>query len=163
MNWTAFEIAVNVYQSLLCLYFLKHCVHIHRPSVLKDSLCVLALAGFLTLYLFFDVPFSDVAGALIHFVWLMSVSDDPWYLKALWITIKEIIIIFIAGTMTWIFMFISPDYDLLLLPGPIRFFYVVTANMAFTILFFTLAQLKSRRHIQSYSVLGIFFFLNIAR
>lgn len=160
MNWTAFEIAVNVYQSLLCLYFLKRCVHIHRPSLLKDSLCVLALAGFLTLYLFFDIPFSDVAGALIHFVWLMSVSDDPWYLKAFWITLKEILIIFVAGMITQVFLLIVPSHDLLLSPGPVRLVFVIIANMALSIVFFTAAQMRSRRHTQPYSVLTIFFLLN---
>lgn len=162
MAWTLFEIAVNLYQSLLCMYFLKHCVTIHRPSVVKDTLSVLALTGFLTLYLFIEIPFSDAMGALIHFVWLMSVSDDPWYLKAFWITINEIIISFVAGTMIWLFTLISPSYDLLLAPGAIRFFFVLTSNVAFLIIFFTLTQLKSRRHVQSYSVLAIFFFLNLA-
>lgn len=161
MAWTIFEIGVNLYQSLLCYYFLKHCVNISRPSIWKDCLVVLSLAGFLTLYLFFDVPFSDVWGALFHFVWLMSVSDDPWYIKAFWITVKEIIIVFIAGIMTHLFMLITPDHDLLLMPGSIRLFFVLTANLAFTIVFFTLAQLKSRKHIQSFSVLAIFFFLNL--
>ncbi|MBR6571924.1 MAG: GHKL domain-containing protein [Clostridia bacterium] len=162
MAWTAFEIAVNFYQSFLCMYFLKHCVQINRPSLWKDALCFFSVAGFLTLYLFFDVPISDVAGALFHFVWLMSVSDDPWYVKAFWITIKEIIIVSIAGIVTHVFMLIVPDHDMLMVPGFIRFLFVFTATLAFFIVFFTIAQLKSRKHIQSYSVLAIFFFLNLS-
>ncbi len=161
MAWMIFEISVNLYQSLLCMYFLKHCVQIHRPSVVKDGLSVLALTGFLTLYLFFDIPFSDVAGGLIHLIWLRSISDDPWYMQTLWITLKEIIIVSVAGIMTQLFMLIVPEYNMLLEPGIIRLLFVVFANLAMSIVFFTLAQLISRKHMQSYAVLAIFFFLNL--
>ena len=94
-----FEISINLYQSIICVYFLKRCVPVENTVKIADCLCVAACTAFLTLYLFFDIAVTDSINAIIFFVYLRYVSDKRWYVLALWVMVKEVIVVTTVGLM----------------------------------------------------------------
>lgn len=56
MIWTAFEIAVNIFQGLLLLMYVKQGFVYEKKHPAADVLLVALCAGFLTLFLFVDMP-----------------------------------------------------------------------------------------------------------
>ena len=42
IGWMLFEISINLYQSIICVYFLKRCVPVENTVKIADCLCVAA-------------------------------------------------------------------------------------------------------------------------
>ena len=55
MGWTIFEIGVNAYQAFLMIAFLRSQMEAKAAVGCKEALCFLAISGFFTLYLFWDI------------------------------------------------------------------------------------------------------------
>ena len=157
-RWVFFEIAINLFQSGLFLWFIKSRSHISRPSKVADFLAVTACTAFYSLYLFVPVPISDSFDMLIFWVYLLYVSDDRWYISALWVVLKEVISLATIGISMEAFNLItSVSYQSLLLPSPLRIVYVLITNMLLFIVFFTASKMK-----KTYSPIDIhalYFFL----
>ena len=124
--WTIFEIGINLFQSSLYLFFLKSRSHISKPSKAADWVCVLTCTAFYTLYLFFDIPITDSVHIIFLFIYLLIVSDDPWYVSAFWVMVKEAIAIAIVGLMLQLCLILtSGTYEVLMSQGPLRFIFVM--------------------------------------
>ena len=89
--WIIFEIGINLFQSSLYLFFLKSRSHISKPSKVADWVCVLTCTAFYTLYLFFDIPITDSVHIIFLFIYLLIVSDDPWYVSAFWVMLRKLL------------------------------------------------------------------------
>ncbi len=147
VGWTIFEIAVNFYQSVLCLFFLKSCVPIQRPSRIGDALCVAACTAFYTLYLFFDISITDSLSVLLFFIYLRFVSDERWYVIAFWVIVEDAISISIVGFMEQLCLALTAiTHTVLQEPGPSRVVFVISTNLVLFLVFFIFTRRMRNSH-----------------
>jgi len=145
-GWIVFEIAINVFQALLFLHFLKSCVPITRPSRVADAVCVLACAGFYTLYLFFDIGITDSVSATIFFIYLRVVSNERWYILALWTLTKEVIALAVVGLMLELCLVVtSATHELLMQPGTLRIVFVISTNLVLFLVVFIFSHKMNKK------------------
>lgn len=164
VGWIIFEIAINLYQSLLYLFFLKNCVPLAKSSKAMDILCVLACAGFYTLYLFFDIAVTDSLNVLILFLYLLYMSEERWYVLALWVMVKEVIVIATVGFMLQLCQAVtSATHAMLMEIGPLRLVFVISTNLVlFLVLFIFLRKMKKTDSPLSLQALLYFLVTNTA-
>ena len=162
--WTIFEIGINLFQSSLYLFFLKSRSHISKPSKAADWVCVLTCTAFYTLYLFFDIPITDSVHIIFLFIYLLIVSDDPWYVSAFWVMVKEAIAIAIVGLMLQLCLILtSGTYEVLMSQGPLRFIFVMSTNLAMFFVMFVFSKMKRTYSPVEVSALLLFLELNLSR
>lgn len=162
-GWLLFEIGINAFESCLYLFFLKSRLLFSRKTYLADTLCILCYTLFLSMYLFFDLPFSDTFGAVIFIVYLHYACDDRWSNCILWVVFFEIMIIATAGIMLQIFMTsLSIPYDLLLSPSKYRVILVLSANFILFIEVFFFSMIGKQTSSLQLSSLIIFLVSNIS-
>lgn len=161
-TWDIFEIGVNLFESLLFLFFIKNRLHIVKRNLAADLICISTYTVFLSLYTFFPISIPDSVGAIILFVYALYVSKEKWYTCALWVVINEIVVVVIISLTTqgyWILF--SQSYDALLVPGVQRVCYVLISNLALTIVLFFISRIKKRSTSLNWSALFIFLCINI--
>lgn len=158
--WTAFEIFINTFESTLYLCFFKNKLNIAKKSLIADTICLVAYDAFLTSYLFYPIPFPDTIGCIIFFLYALYMSEEKWYICALWAILKEIIVIASVSIVIQSYLHIfSISYDTILEPGIYRVFFVLVFNFILFIVFFTLMRVKRDNTSLHWSAL--FFFLGI--
>lgn len=161
VGWTVFEILINIYQAVIYLLFLKKCVPITRSSRLADCLCVVACAGFLTLYLFFDIPFTDSFNVIIYFLYLRYVSNERWYVLGIWTIVKEVIVVATVGLMLALSRTLtSATHEMLMEPGALRLLFVASTNLVLFLVFFIFSR-RIQRNGSPLAVPALLFFLGI--
>ena len=161
--WIIFEIGINLFQSSLYLFFLKSRSHISKPSKVADWVCVLTCTAFYTLYLFFDIPITDSVHIIFLFIYLLIVSDDPWYVSAFWVLVKEAIAIAIVGLMLQLCLILTPGtYEVLMSQGPLRFIFVMSTNLAMFFVMFFFSKMKRTYSPVEVSALLLFLATNLS-
>lgn len=160
--WDIFEIGVNLFESLLFLFFIKNRLHIVRRNLAADLICISAYTAFLSLYTFFPISIPDSVGAIILFVYALYISNEKWYTCALWVVVNEIVVVVIISLTTQGYGFLfSQPYDALLVPGVQRVCYVLISNLALTIVLFSISRIKKRNTSLNWSALFIFLCINL--
>ena len=140
-----FEISINLYQSIICVYFLKRCVPVENTVKIADCLCVAACTAFLTLYLFFDIAVTDSINAIIFFVYLRCVSDKRWYVLALWVMVKEVIVVTTVGLMMAACQALtSATHEMLMEAGALRVIFVLSTNLVLFLVFFVFSRIMRK-------------------
>ncbi len=141
--WIVFEIGINLFQSSLYLYFVKSRVRISRPSKIADAVCILACTAFYTLYLFFDIAITDSIHIVIYFVYLLITSDEPWYISAFWVVVKEAISVATIGLMLQLCLTLtSATFEMLMAPGLLRIAFVLSTNLTLFLILFVVSKMK---------------------
>lgn len=59
MIWTAFEIAINLFQAALMVYFVRRKFHLVHPELRYAFLTAGVIAVFLSIYIFFEISITD--------------------------------------------------------------------------------------------------------
>ena len=72
MGWTIFEIGVNAYQAFLMIAFLRSQMEAKAAVGCREALCFLAISGFFTLYLFWDISVTETMLFLFTFLYAIS-------------------------------------------------------------------------------------------
>lgn len=145
IGWMLFEISINLYQSIICVYFLKRCVPVENTVKIADCLCVAACTAFLTLYLFFDIAVTDSINAIIFFVYLRYVSDKRWYVLALWVMVKEVIVVATVGLMMAACQTLtSATHEMLMEAGVLRVIFVISTNLVLFLVFFVFSRIMRK-------------------
>lgn len=161
--WTLFEIGINLFQSVICLYFIKSRVRISKPSKAADIVCVGVCTIFYTLYLFWDIPVTDSINIFLFFIYLLVVSDEPWYVSAFWIVVKEAVAIATIGAMLQLCLGLTgATYNALMMPGTQRLVFVISTNMALFVVLFLGSKMKRSYSPVAVPALLLFLFTNIA-
>lgn len=161
-GWVAFEIVINLFQSVLFLWFVKSRSHIIRTSKMPDVIAVMACTAFYTLCLFVSIPVSDSIDMLIFWIYLLCVSNDRWYISALWVVLKEVIALTTIGISMEVFTLIAgASYETLLLPSTLRIVYVLSTNLLLFIVYFTVSKMKKSYSAPNTPALCVFLVSNI--
>lgn len=146
IGWMIFEIAVNLFQSIIYLLFLKRCIPAAKESKIADFLCVTACAGFFTLYLFFDISVTDSVNVIIYFIYLRYISNERWYVLALWVMVKEVVVVTIVGLMLATCQALtSATHAMLMEPGELRVIFVISTNLVLFLAFFVFSRIIRKR------------------
>ena len=104
------------------------------------------------------LPVSDSFNMLIFWVYLLYVSDDRWYISALWVVLKEVIGLAVIGFNMEVFNRVaSASYSTLMIPSPLRSIYMLAANLLLFIVYFAASKMK-KTYSPIYSP-SLFFFL----
>ena len=88
MIWTAFEIAINIFQGYLILMYVKQCFTYEKKHPIADVLLVCSCAGFLSYFLFFDyILYLDYLLFLFPTVYAFLFSSERKISIAYWIAV----------------------------------------------------------------------------
>lgn len=161
--WTFLEISVNFFEAFIYLYFFKNRINVCKKSTAADAICLISYTAFLSLYLFFYIPFPDSFGGVIFAFYLHYVSDERWSACILWVIFKEVIVIATIGLMLQIFLSVlSVPYDLILAPTRYRLVYILSTNFVLFIEMFFFSRAKAQYSSLHWSALLIFVALNVS-
>ena len=161
--WLSFEIGINLFESILFLYFFKNIVFIQKDSLVADCLCALTYTTFLTSYLFFDIPISDSIGGIIFFVYLRYISDESTIVCVLWVILKEVLSIATIGLMMQLNLtLLSIPYELISSPTPYRAIYLISGNFVLFTEFYFFSKLRKKHSQLQFSALLLFLGINIS-
>ncbi|MEA5064750.1 MAG: hypothetical protein VB065_01755, partial [Eubacteriales bacterium] len=83
-GWILLEIAVNLFRAWLIVYALKKLLVPAWGNVWTDCACIAAIAGWYTMYLFWDVPILDSAVFVFPFLYASLARRVKWYLCLFW-------------------------------------------------------------------------------
>ena len=161
--WLSFEIGINLFESILFLYFFKSIVSVRKNSLVADCLCILTYTSFLTLYLFFDIPVTDSIGCLIFFVYLRYISSESAILCALWVILKEVLSIATVGFMLQLNLtLLSVPYELISSPTPYRVIFLISGNFILFIEFFFFSKFRKKYSALHFPALLLFLGINLS-
>lgn len=163
VNWLVFEIGINLFQTCLYFYFFKERLQFSKRTICADAICIVTYTLFLSAYLFFEIPFPDSVGMIILFLYLLYASDDRWITCALWVIVREVLVIATVGFMLQICLSVlSVPYDLIMQPSRYRIIFVVSTNFVLFIEIFFISKMKKEYSSLHWSSLLLFVALNIS-
>ena len=71
----------------------------------KEALCVLAISGFFTLYLFWDIRVTDTLVFLFPFLYAISALRGRWMEKLFWVLITAVVMLTMTNLCIVFFFF----------------------------------------------------------
>lgn len=143
MLWTAFEIALNLIQSLMFLFFIKSRLHITKPHRIADIACSLAIAFFYTLYTLIDISFPDTFVVFIPFLYALAVADDKWYVSAFWTLVLAILFLTTVDLCIHIFETLPGlSYEAIMSRTGGRVLFVLLTNLTLFLILYAVSRLK---------------------
>ena len=145
--FTLFEIAINLFEGWLILYFMKSKLYISKPCLCADILCVTACTTFYSLYLFIEMPSNDIIIYVFPFLYSLFVSKTKWYLSLFWTLMLAVLFTSTASLYTHAFaMIFSTSMSSLMAPGLLRTLLLISSN---TVLYFIIrsASKLSKDHL----------------
>lgn len=162
MIWTLFEILINIFEGYLILYYTKSKITICRRSFCLDTACVLCCAGFFSLFLFFDMPSVDMLVFIIPLSYSLLISKDRWFLPLFWIINLAVLFNSTIGMCSHLFSSVfSSNLERLLVPGALRFAYVIITNAILFLVIFSASQIKHSYFKLSLPLLISFFLISV--
>lgn len=161
--WLSFEIAINLFESILFVHFFKSIIYVRKNSLIADGFCALTYTAFLTLYLFFDIPISDSIGCFIFYIYLRYISRESAIICALWVILKEVLSIASVGFMLQLNLtLLSVPYELISTPTPYRIVFLISGNFVLFIEFYFFSKFRKNHSALHIPALLLFFGINIS-
>lgn len=160
--WTVFEVAVNLFQGFLMIYFISRCLpDAKRPhwgwDVLFEALC----GGFLTLYLFFPWPIqTDNLVFVFPLLYCWVTGRGAWAQRVLWTLVLAAFFLAVAdisfAVLKWV---LGVDYEQLMAYTSIHLTYMLTTNVLLFLLASAIPRIAGRsgNGALSLSALSLFF------
>lgn len=102
--FTLFEIAINLFEGWLILYFIKSRLHYKNHHLLADISCILACTIIYSLYLFVDMPQNDVFIYIVPLIYALFTCTDRWYVSLFWTLILTVLFTSTPGICSHIFI-----------------------------------------------------------
>ena len=157
MNWHLFEIAINLYQGFLFIFFVRKVLSYRRPSLYVDGLFVLTIGALLSLHQFLNPPVPDTLIFILPLVHALRFSDEKWYVCLFWCMVLGIITIGMTELCGCLLSGMwSVDWSALLSQTAARLTYVVGTNIMITIAIAIIAFARRKRSQASWRIAGIF-------
>lgn len=157
-GWMVFEIAINAFQAILMVYFVRHRFHIVKTNIRYGVVTGLAICIYLSAYLFFEIPFLDTYVFLFPLLYTFFVSDDKWYVKLFWNVVLTAVFISVTNLMINIYLQLAEaTWAQIMAETPLRASFVVSCNTAILCAVFILTRVSKQR--DALSKLALFVFL----
>ena len=155
--WLLFEIGINIYQGILMVYFINRVTVARKHSFFIDGATVFFITLFLSLYLFFDMPFIDTFVFVLPLIHAFIVSPEKWFLKIFWgIALAALFI----GTITLVsnacIQILNVSWDIIIGENQFRIVYVLICNLCLLLVLFIVSKLCSHHTIISWKTFSVF-------
>ena len=146
MPYTLFEIAINLYEGILMIYFVRACLDSDRRSPLWiDTLFVLAIAAAFTMYSFVDISIPDTWIFIIPLLYSFATHRGTLPGKLLCTLILGLLFVGLVGLIPKLYVsLLHIDWDAVIQSTPQRIGCVISYNLVLTIVLFVLP--RSIRH-----------------
>ena len=156
MIWTAFEIAINLFQAALMVYFVRRKFHLAHPELRYAFLTVGVITVFLSLYIFFEIPITDTVVFILPACYAFGVSDEKWYVKVFWSVVLPVVFIgMVQLTMSFFSVFAETSWQQIMEKTPLRISFVISSNIAILIAVFLLTR-RANQYTLSFGTILIF-------
>ncbi len=144
LGWTIFEIAINCFQGLLILHYVKRCFPYSQPNRVADGLLYISCVAFLTSYLIYDYSFAaQHVLFLFPLIYVLVLSSEPKISAIYWLLILSLVFDLISAIMYPVFdllpILLNVTYASLHLK---RAMCIVTTNIILPITLFLIVRLK---------------------
>lgn len=146
--WTIFEIGINCFQGFLLIYFMSKRLPTQQENKWwVDILFELSGSLYLCLYLLPSVTISDTPIFLIPFCYAIVTKRGTWLERVLWTITEGVLFTSVTVLMGFLYTSIlNVDPTKILRYGVLRIGYVITTNIALTVVLVTVAHVgKSRQ------------------
>lgn len=155
-----FEIAVNLYQGFLLIFFISRVLPEEKPfRWWIDFIFELLICGILTLYLFFPIPVSDNVIFLFPLIYACVTKRGTWTQRILWALIEgAIFTVAILGTSVLFETIYQISFDELMEFDVRRIGFVITTNCIITISFVIVSHISKFKEKGIVSVSGFVMF-----
>lgn len=158
--WLIFEIAVNLFEGFLMVYFLRHRLYMKRTGHLPDLLCAGAVGLFYSLYLFWEIPVLDTVVVAIPFLYSLYMSDERWYVCAFWNAAMIAIFVAIATLSTAFYQSLpGVTWERLMQPTGLRIAFVISTNVLITLVLFCVSHYHRSANVVARVTLFLFLLL----
>ena len=156
MIWTAFEIAINLFQAALMVYFVRRKFHLVHPELRYAFLTAGVIAVFLSIYIFFEIPITDTVVFILPACYAFAVSDEKWYVKVFWSVVLPVVFIgMVQLTMSFFSVFAETSWQQIMEKTPLRISFVISSNIAILIAVFLLTR-RANQYTLSFGTILIF-------
>ena len=104
----------------------------------KEALCFLAISGFFTLYLFWDIRVTDTLVFLFPFLYAIFALHGRWMEKLFWVLITAVVMLTMTNLCIVFFSLAGSGKwnSLLLTKTPGRILFVGSVNLLITLMLF---------------------------
>ena len=164
MLWTLFEICINAYQAFLMIYFLRHRLTPIASIGYRDTLCIIGVTAFFSLYLFIELPIADTFVFIIPFLYSIGSFTEKWYMKGFWVLVLATLMISVVNFTISIFSSaIDADWsDIMMHDSALRFSFILASNIALTVAIFIISKITHTQGSLSRVAILLVFFQNVA-
>ena len=157
MHWTFFEISANFFQAGIMLYFIKNRLGLNTSYGWTDWACIVSIAGFFTLYLFWDIQIPDTLVFIFPMIYGFIVSKKKKLLVLYWTFVLAILFLSTINLAYHIFMsFPSMPYEVLMNSGFGRLCFVLITNIGLGVIVLLTSQFGYDAENLNWSVLLLF-------
>ena len=110
----------------------------------KEALCFLAISGFFTLYLFWDIRVTDTLVFLFPFLYAISALRGRWMEKLFWVLITAVVMLTMTNLCIVFFSLAGSGKwnSLLLTKTPGRILFVGSVNLLITLMLFCFVKVR---------------------
>ena len=148
LSWTSFEIAINLFEAWLIIYFMKGMM---RPKFsgtkgyLIDGCTVGIIALWYTLYLYIDVPVLDTAIFFVPFFYGLFATEGKWYHGLFWTVVIALVFSGVASVTMWLCVrCFDVGLERLMEPSPLRFAFVICTNLGMLLVVVALLRIMDK-------------------
>lgn len=161
--WLLFEIAVNIYQSFLMIYFVRRRFHLAKPQIRYAILPCIAISSALSVYLFTDVPFLDTFVFFVPLIYTWFASDDKWYYQLFWNAVLATVFIGLTnGTINLFLLLSGTSWDYIMAETSLRVVFILCLNILLFVDLSIILRIGRNGHdLLSWLPSGIFLFMLI--
>lgn len=157
LGWTCFEIGINFLQAVMMVYFVRRKLHLIHWEMRYAAVTTLCIAGYLTLYLFLEVPIPDTVVFLFPIGYALWASDEPWYVKLFWgIALTAAFIGTIQLMANLMLMMAKSSWETMMAETPLRMLFVISTNLALLIVIFLLSRRNQSSVTLSWGAVTVF-------
>ena len=159
-KWTFFEIAVNVYQGALMIYFLRKVLLTQVKHYYYDVVFVLLIALTLSSYLFLTIPFIDTFVFILPFIFSLCISKDKLLAKFFWTLVLAIVCSGITTiTISFCTSVVDIPLEVIMSSNHHRLGCVVGCNLLILLVLFLIAKINNRKGVISWPAFTAFVLL----
>ncbi|MDO5377562.1 MAG: GHKL domain-containing protein [Clostridia bacterium] len=150
------EIAVNIFQACLILFFMKSRLNIPRPSRIADALCIISCAAYYSACLFVKMP-NDVFTMIFPLLYAVVMASDPVSVRIFWTAVLALFVTSVPGLCLHLMMAVfSVQMEDLMLPGLLRYVAMFATNAVLFLVIYSVSKLRKSRMYLSWPVLITF-------
>ena len=167
-RWLLFEIAINLFQGWLFTFTLRRRLT-RREGIsnfaagVATCAAILAVAGFMSLYIWFDVPVTDSVMYGFTFLYSLYMFEEKWYIQLAWNVVLGVLVVLTAsGSAAAVINLTGVTWEMLMTPSLLRLTFVLICNVILFLGCYIVTRLKLHQDRISWIAFALFLLVNAA-